>query len=260
MTNRTNPSPLPHLFVSVVLSAILLGLSLQYRFSPLTKPVNFLFTPLRQPFFTLHQQIAQTLDFLRQLPHLSRQVKDLKRQNTVLATQAQENLTLKVENQVLRKAVNSPSLSQHTLLPTKVIGLSRYAYLNQGSAASIQPGQAVVADNQALLGIILETTTLTSKVQLLTDHEANLAAITLSGTNGQVNFLDTHLQLTKVAQKDPLTSEEPIFAKPSELIPEHLLIGTLTQVNDTPTSVYKTALIQPAATIHDQQIVLVILR
>lgn len=258
MAIRQAPFPTTHLLLTTVLSTILLILSLQKRDSLIINPINYIFAPLRVPFSSLNSAFVKTHLFIKQIPHQGRLIKDLQRQNATLATSANKALEKELENEALKKLVNAKGLSPRPHLTAKVIGLSRFAYLNQGSNNGVKEGLPVIVDN-ILIGIIKSVSSSTSKVALLTDQDTNLTASTLSGSTGQLVFNNTTLKLDQVLQKESLTIQEPVFTKGSELVPNGLLIGTIKQINENEASVYKEAEIKEAASIHDQEIVFIIL-
>ncbi len=257
MTQR-NATPVGTFFLAAVLAGVIFGLQTQGRLYWLTAPINFFATPLRQPLISLNLYMSRSWSFFKNLPHQERLIKDLRRRGEELALKADRVADLEKENVLLREALKLPTPQPQTWLPVKVISLSRFAVIDHGSLSQIKVGQAVTT-GKVYLGQVDSVLQRTARVVLLADNQTKLAARTSSGTVGQVIYTGNMLQLEQVAQKDSLTIEESVFTKGTEQIPDGLLIGTIKQVDNNPATVYKTALIEPASSITDSQVVLVTL-
>lgn len=236
---------------------ILIGFDSQHRLNWLASSTNAIFTPLRYPFVNTKLTLVQDWDFLKDLPHQERLIKDLKRRLAELAISSDKLAQATAENEVLRQALKISASADRHLLPAKVISLSRFALINQGTAAGVEVGQAVVSQ-ETIFGVVSETQAQTAKIALLNDPSTKLDARTASGTTGQLSY-DGSLQFGHVLQKEDLKEEEPIFTKGTELIADGLLIGTIKKINQNQTNVYKSATVEPALTLLDSQTVLVIL-
>ncbi len=258
MPSRTDSFPFLHFITIFLLSLILIGLSSQSKLNFLSNPVNYIAAPLRLPLFQLRYKVNSNFSSIKQFSYQGRLIKDLKRQNANLLVVGQKVKALEAENLALRSTIKSPPTTSAPLLPVKIISLSRFAYINQGSKAGIKPGLPLVVDN-TLVGIVTNVTNYISQIRLITDKDTDLPAITSSAVTGQINYQNTTLHLTQVLQKDSLIPEEPIFTKGSELIPAGLLIGTIASIEPNKTNVYQSATITPTITILDQQTVFVIL-
>lgn len=259
MSTQKTTLPLIHIIPALLLSLILISLSHQNRTSWINKPINTIFTPLRFPFLLTHQFFDHQYQLVTSIPHQYRLIQDLKRQNAQLALDAGNNLDLQKENQTLRNLLSVPVTPDHQILPAKIISLSRFAIINQGSNTGINPGMPAVIDN-LLVGIVSSTSPTTSKIQLLTDPDFSLDVITLSQASGKLVFQNNSLMLTNILQKQTISPEEPIYTKGSDTIPSGLLIGTIKSINQNETSVYQSASVTPAITINDQDHILIILK
>jgi rod shape-determining protein MreC len=198
----------------------------------------------------LHQDLNQQFLFLRQIPYQERLINDLKRQNSVLSVTAQKTAELEKENESLRAVVKSPQIAQHQLLPVRLIGLNRFAFINQGSQSGLKVGQPLVV-NDVFLGLISDVASNTAKATLLNDPNLKLDVITSQGTSGTVKFSQNQFEITQILQKDPLFVDDRIFTKTSEMIPANLLLGTVTKIAENQSSVYQTATYQPSINIFE---------
>lgn len=247
---QTTKFPFIHFFLSLIFALLLIFLSSQKRLDFLSGMINFVATPIRLPFVVLQSKLNQQFLFLRQIPLQNRLIKDLKRQNATLAVITQKVSDLEKENQALRAQIQSPLSKNYRLLPVKIIGLNRYAIIDQGSKAGVSLNLPLVVDN-IFLGLVSDLTFNTAKITLLNDPDLNLNVVTNHSTNGTVLNHQNQFELTKVLQKDPLFVDDRLFTKESETIPENLLVGTLTKIVENQSSVYQTAIYQPAKNIFE---------
>jgi len=253
-----NSSPLTHFLLSALTAFILVGLSVQNKTAFISLPVNLLLTPVRQPFFFARSFVDAQAKFIHNLPHQQRVIDDLNRQNAQLSLLAQKTNELEKENASLKSLLAANITPHHQVVSVKVIGLSRFATINQGSNLGLSPSMPVVIDD-TIVGIISKVSPNTAQVQLLTDPDVSIQASTLNQASGTLIFDHNTLQLTQVPQKNTLHEEEPIFTTGSENIPSGLLIGKIKQINSSDTNVYQTATIEPAIKISQHQNLFVIL-
>lgn len=224
----------------------------------LTTPITALFIPLRLPFSEVNRLTSQQFSFLKDIPNQGRLIKDLQRQNAALSVQAQQTEQLKVENEALKKIIRSPIAVRHSLLPVKVIGIARFAYIDHGSNHGLKTGQPAISDD-TLIGIVDSVSANNARVMLLTDSNLTLSATTSLASTGTLTFTSNHLVIKEVLQKQPLQVDDRVFTAGTEQIPANLLIGTIQQIDSDPSAVYQTGIIKPALTLADHQTLFVIL-
>ncbi len=249
--------PLTHFILALITSAVIFGLQAQGRLDWLANSVNMVLRPWQTPFVALQRLLDGQLEFLRDLPHQERIIKDLKRRNAQLALTADKAAQLEKENQSLHQALRSPTPLPLSLIPAKVTSVGRYAVLNQGSLVGIKVGQTVISDN-VFLGQIKEVLPRAARVVLLTDPETSLTVRTASNTKGILRYQGNVLKLTEVLQKDPLIGEESLYTLGSETTPDGLLVGSIKKLDTNPSGVYKTATVEPAANVNEIEVMLVI--
>lgn len=249
---------LPHLLLSLLLSLIILGLSLQNKVHWASTPINHTLTPLRSPFYLARIYFDHQAEFLQNLPHQQRLIDDLKRQNDQLSLKANETQDLTKENEALKKLLSAKESPNHRAVSAKVTSLSRFATLNQGSNIGIISGLPVVSED-LLVGITASVSQNLSQVRLLSDPDTKIAATTLNGISGELIFENNSLRLTKVPQKELLEVDTPVFTSGSDGLPDGLLIGHLTQINNNESSAYQSANLKPAADITASEYVFVLL-
>jgi rod shape-determining protein MreC len=257
MSNR-GQIPIFQFVPPLILASLLLILSSQNQINWLTAPINWLLTPARVPLVSTRYWINQQVETVQQLPHQQRIIKDLKRQQNELALRADRVVDLEKENAALRSTLAVGPRVDAQLLPAKVVGLSRFAVINQGSSAGVKVGQAAVLDG-VFLGTVVEVRPQSARIRLLSDPDTSQLARTLSGDNGVLSQQNTTLVMSSIPQSADVKVEEPIFTRADNDIPDGLLIGMVKSIDPNPRSVYKSAVIEPAASIADSQILFIIL-
>lgn len=243
-------APHNHFLTAIALSAVLLFLHSQNKSSLLTRTLNLALAPMRGPFVSSNLWLKSQAEFFRNLPHQNRIIKDLKRRTNELALLSAKAVELERENANLRAVVNAPILKSHSLLPVKVLGMTRFAIVQGGEKDGIRKDQTVVSEG-LYAGVVVEVWQHSSRVRLLFDAETRLEARTMMGTSGIVIYQGGRLLFSQVIQKEPLKSEEPLFTKGNAGIPDGLLIGTVDKIDESPSSVYKSASVEPAQVVED---------
>lgn len=258
MSNQANDFPFTHFFIAGILSILLIFFSSAHKLSWITTSITSIFAPLRSPFVLINKSTNQQINLIRQIPNQSRLIKDLERRNAALSVTASQYELLKSENEALKKIIHSPIAVSHSLLPVRVIGIARYAYIDHGSKDGIQAGQPAVVDS-TLLGLVDSVSDSSARIKLLTDGSQTIPVTTSLGSTGSLSFAKDHLEISEVLQKQPLQVDDRVFTSGSELIPSNLLIGTVTAIKPNQSSVYQTAEIKPSANLSDRQILFIVL-
>lgn len=238
-------APYNHFLTAIALSAVLLLLHSKNKTTLLTQMVGLAFTPMQGPFVDANLWLKTQGEFLRNLPHQDRIIKDLKRRTSELALLSAKAAELERENISLRAVVSAPVLKSHSLLPVKVLGMTRFAIVQGGEKDGVRKDQTVVSDG-VYAGVVVEVWQHSSRIRLLFDSETRLEARTLSGTSGIVIYQGGRLLFSQVIQKEPLKAEEPLFTKGNANLPDGLLIGMVEKIDESPSSVYKSATVEPA--------------
>lgn len=209
----------------------------------------------------------------RELGGIVWNLKDLAVQNTILSQQvAQLSAELAeaqkagAENQTLREALGLTRRSRYALIAADVIsrdGAVPEAALtiNRGANHGVSVGDAVVAPEGVLVGMIIETTSNTSKLELITSSRISVNAVTstgritgvVKGEHGLGLLLDLIPQGESIAiGESVLTSDQ------SDLFPSRLLIGKIGEVRAAPSELFQRASLVPAVNLRNLGIVLVV--
>lgn len=119
------------------------------------------------------------LTLQHELVHAKQHWQDQKLQ---LEVQVQQLNALKIQNQELQALLKTTPVQQnqkYILARVEKInmgGLSRQIIIDRGSNDGIEPGQAVISD-QGIVGQVIQSNSLNSRVMLLTDSKAAIPAL-----------------------------------------------------------------------------------
>ena len=199
---------------------------------------------------TLHKENAVLKE---RVIYLEQQVLDL-------AAAAKENESLKAELGITNRpsadltvAANIISRSSNNVLGE--------ALIDQGSSASIEVGQAVMAKG-VLVGVIKEVFTNNSLVSLVNSPTTHIQALlTDSESLGIISGSPTGLKLTEIDQGIEIKEGEIVQSSGlGGTIPRGLLIGEVDRVISDASSSQQEALIRTSINFDQLQLVFVILR
>lgn len=158
------------------------------------------------------------------------------------------------ENGILRKQLefSKNSCLEGNCLKWKmadVIGrdpgsFGKQIFINIGSADGIQEGQAAVASGGLLIGKVAEVFDNLSKIILITDPKSSVNSITqASRANGVVKgSYATGVKLEMIDQSEDLAVGDLVITSGLEdRIPKGLIIGKVSQVEESANNVFKSA-------------------
>jgi rod shape-determining protein MreC len=247
------------LIIIFALSILLFGLDHQQVLNTPKDIILKVSSPLQYPFYFVRHKILDLLSEAKAIPIQQRRIKDLERRLSELSLKANKAEELQREIEVIKSNTKIKDTSGYSSVTAKVVSLTRFALINRGKTDGIKNGQAVII-GESLVGVIKSTLDHSSLVQLLKDQETQLDVITLGGTAGKLKYSDNSLTIEEILQKNPLNLEEPVLTKGSENMPDGLLVGYITKVEEKPSSVYKQAHLDQANDITDQSYVIVATR
>lgn len=170
-------------------------------------------------------------------------VTDLKNQISQFKS---ENDSLIRENSTLRNQLGADLPSALKFIPADVISLTRYMEINIGLSDGVKKGMSVV-DGSNLVGKIISVTGARAKVQLISDPDLIVPAISNRGTRGKISGnLGENAEFSEVLQKDPLFLDDILETSGEEGFRAKLLIGRIVFIDSDDVAVYKKARIKPA--------------
>lgn len=158
------------------------------------------------------------------------------------------------ENEILKKQIefSKNSCLEEDCIKWKIAGVigrdpgnfGKQIFINLGSADGILEGQAVVASGGLLAGKVAEVFSGFSKITLITDPKSSVNSITQTGrANGVVKgSYATGVRLEMINQAEDLTVGDLVITSGlEEKIPKGLVIGKVSQIEESANRVFKSA-------------------
>ena len=223
---------------SLFLSILLLALTKLNFTSPLSSILRRFVNPVLSPITYLRTQKNDLLDFLNQIPSLTRENTDLKSENNQLKLTAKK-LTDLIKDQETIKDLDSlwsgkaGSGFARQVQPVKLVSLGNLAAFTSLNFANIRPGQPVATGN-SLVGLVKSVEPPVIMVVPLDHPDTKLAVQLDEGTKGDLIYKNSQTLVTNLDSGASFNSKTAVFTLPSNLIPENLLIGQIDKIISNP--------------------------
>lgn len=169
---------------------------------------------------------------------------ELKSQIAVLKKVEEENKLLKEQAGVTQKEFIGKKLQIADITGFSPLGTQSRLILNKGKIDGVKPGDlGVLKDN--LIGRIIIVTEKTSTLQLLTDPEMKLPAVTVGGAKGLlVGQFGSEIKLTKVLQQEKIEENELVLTIADSGLPKNLVLGKISTVLKDDKEIFQEARIE----------------
>lgn len=183
-------------------------------------------SPIYTPIGFLRKIADSQLSFVKSLPILRQQNKDLISQNSKLLS----------ENERLKQSItDSKTLNSGTgfksVLPVRLTGsIGNNSVSSSLPIVNVKIGQPLVAGN-TLIGIVSDIKGSVINISPLeSDHLQAITVHTTSGQKGQYKYQNNTPQITDIPSLSPIVIGDYVFSEPSEQIPGNLVIGKLINI------------------------------
>lgn len=234
---------------AAILILLLTALFLPKNFS--VKIKSFFLNPLEYSLSSANRQSRNLIGFIS-YKELIRENKELKRQLGKLQAQIIQQEEILLEAGRLKELLGFKEKLDKEAVIAEVIGkdpqnLYGVLIINKGRADNITEG-SVVLDEHGLVGRVIESYDSLSRVMLLTDSSSRIAArVQRTRDEGVLEGIRSNLCRMKYLNLESkiLPGDKVITSGYSQIFPEGLLIGTVVEIMEDPTHLYKIALIEP---------------
>ncbi len=176
------------------------------------------------------------------------------------------------ENKKLRQLLNFSNSNQLQTILAQIIAKEslsdvndeeRDIILNKGEKDGLRPGLAVISEEGAIVGKIIETKRSTAKACLVTSRGCRLAA-TIQNQAQTIGLTEGDLGLTVkmnyIPQSETVSLDNIVITSGlGENIPQGLVIGKITVVNSESNEVWQSATIEPLVNFNNLTLVSVVL-
>jgi rod shape-determining protein MreC len=235
--------------------------------------LSSLIPPLRTPLLDIFKLPLNLLNFTRHEiagiifyhQHMSQNEK-LRRENDLLKQKLIALNEIYLENERLNKFLSLKQKSSYRVIAAKVIGRPTDSWfsviiIGKGTYHGIKRG-FVAINYLGLVGRVIETTFLTSKIMLINDPNLSVSAIVeRSRQEGLVSgTLGSYLMMKYLPKEaDVKISDVIVTSGLTYVYPKGLLIGTVVDINEEFSGLTRYCLIKPAVNLSSIEEVLIII-
>jgi rod shape-determining protein MreC len=240
------------LFRITVILLILFSIAL---WNPLTLGSFFrgtfhtLFLPIEKVFSSVSYVFRDARDFLVSVGDIKRENERLAEENIRLSGENAGLLSMRDENEVLRKSIGLETRERFDLLGAEIVAAGGEnergsLIINRGSVHGVRTGMAVIIGEGVFVGIVRETYPLSALVTLVTDSDSALGGITIVNESQGIVRGDRNLGIlfANVLQSALLSQGDRVVTSGvGGTVPPGLLIGTVSSVRDTGDRLFREA-------------------
>jgi len=253
---------IPHLklFLILILLSILIFFLDNARFLQLPKTaLSYITTPIQFGLYSSGQTISRQFYFIFAARFAAKENKALQEQ---LAQIISENAKLRrdlSETQSLLEQQKTLDPRVYNLVAARPIGLDRYLKIDKGFKDGVKESQAVVFKDN-FLGKVIKVTEKTSSVELLTDPDSKLSAFSIN-KNGKAKGIlagqfGSEILMDKILHEESIEKGDLVYSEGTEgFLPRGLILGSVVEVLEKETQIFKQAKIKPVFDIRDLELV-----
>jgi rod shape-determining protein MreC len=228
--------------------------------------VNFFASPVQRVLKTTSNKTGGFLNFISTIKELNKENEILKRENKMLAAEITALKELSWENKLLRKQLDLSPREDLKLVSAFVTGKGlpesgQYFTIDKGKNDGVEKNQAVIASSSILVGKIIETSSRTAKVLLITDQNSSVSSIIqetrVSGIVRGEHGLGLIMEM--IPRDEEINLEETVITSGLEgFFPKGLLIGKIKEVISSSSGIFQEAVIEPAINFQELEMVFVV--
>lgn len=242
----------PVIITIVVVLAVILINSLAFN-GKITDPLISLFS---RPLGYMWSNLGFLQAFSRDIAEwrvLSEENDRLKNENQFLTARLAIQEEIQLENSYLRNALELPPQTKKQLSEAGIFGIvfgpeGHRALLNKGESDGVKIGSIVITSQGEIVGSVEEVMPKTSRVRLVQDRSFEITASVVGRpTVGIIRGAgEGDLLLELVTQGDPIIEGDIITSSGADRYPGGLVLGTVSHVVESETSLFKEVRVEPA--------------
>lgn len=253
----------------VIVLLCLIVITISFRGSGFTEKVKArtldIFEPVQEKIFPLFNPVARFFTSIRDYIGLRQKYLELEEENAWLRSHYAEDISIKVENDALRRLMELDIRKDHDMFVVKVIGFYSNRWqseiiLNAGTSDGIQEGMGVVG-SKGLAGIIISAGNNSSRARLISDLQSSIGARILSsrklglieGSQEGMVFLRYISSGEEIYKGDIIVTSEY-----GQYLPPDILIGRVSSISDIAGNPYREIIIEPFEDFRDLEYLMVI--
>ncbi len=275
MQNETRGRPYSELgirlLILVLASVLVLAMYQSGQLDALRRALTQITSPIQLRLFLETNRVTRSFERVAQNRVLRTDLQQLRTLNQQLATEnalLQETLAenVRLRDQLGYATANPRFTFQGAHVTGQVLGHDPHSFLDYividaGRDQGIEVGMSVITP-AGLVGRIAETTATAARVRLITDVSSSVSGLLQnSRVNGQVvGTQDGRLAMRFLSANDPIAvGETLVTSRLGGTMPQGIVIGTVTDIEEQPGASTIQAIIEPAVDLLRMESVMVIL-
>ncbi len=249
--------------ILIILGLIIFFLAKTDLAKPFIGAFQVISVPVQTSFYQSTRGIGSFIETIAQIGSLRQENSDLSLQNSLLKAENDSLKMLKKENESLRAQLKTQTKDLKIIATARpigngAVGVKNVLLIDQGSANNIKNGDLVIIGN-ILIGQVIQVSPQLSSVQLLSDPDTKIPAITDTGAEGIIQGeFGVGIKLTDVVQEKVLVKGEFIKTSGRNSWPKGLVLGKIEKVNKVEKDFFQSADVVSTINLNDVSLVYVI--
>lgn len=263
ITKRVAPNSRVRVVIILVLAGLIIAIL--EKSGSLSVPKSFfasIFNPIQLSIYRTYQNISHVGGAFVSIGSLHQKNTDLELENATLKAENSRLKDLEAENAALREQLSAPKIGLTLSQVANVVGFGtggnrNNLLIDKGSSDKVKVGDFVVLKN-LYVGRIREVQPKSSRVQLITDPDTKIPAVTSAGALGVVvGQFGTESHLANVIQDDKLNQDDLVFTSGEAGFPKGLVIGRISEVRKVSKELFQDATLQSLLNLNEMRVVFV---
>ncbi|MEX0616994.1 MAG: rod shape-determining protein MreC [Candidatus Woykebacteria bacterium] len=219
-------------------------------FAPVKGPIQKITVPLQLGAYKFSNRLKEGFSTVADVKNLRSKNSNLSEENALLKAENEELRGLKEENEALRAQIGVTAFKKESLIPASTLGFSplatkRLLLIDKGRVHGVRSGMIVVVKN-ILIGRVFEASERVSSVELISDPDSSIAAVTNKKVRGVVKGqFGAEIELSEVVQGENLEKRDLVLTVGEGVIPAGLVMGEIESVIKVEKELFQKAKIAP---------------
>ncbi|HZZ99127.1 MAG TPA: rod shape-determining protein MreC [Candidatus Paceibacterota bacterium] len=212
----------------------------------------------RASWYDLVGQLHETAGYIGQWNTIVTENELLRKQLQQQQVTKAQIASLKAQNDLLDSSLGLSNKLDEKTIPAGIYSLSLEpdgytALLNKGSSQGVAVGDTVISATGVLVGQIESTFPNSSRIHLISDPSFTVTVkVSGSSTSGIARgALSAGMNLELITQDDTITEGNELVSTGDDQIPAGLVVGTVSNVSNDSTQIFKKVSVKPAADFDD---------
>lgn len=248
-------------YFGVILIGLLLFLILKTGIlNPVVGVLQVFSVPIQTSFEQSTKGITNILKTVSEIGSLRGQDSDLRRENALLKS---ENVILKElekENVSLREQLGTSESKLKIIVAAHpigngAVGVKNVLLIDKGTNDKVKIHDIVIV-GKIMIGQIISVSPKVSSVQLLTDPDTKIPAVTIGGAEGIIQGeFGAGTKLTDVVQEKILNIGELVITSGRNNLPRGLVLGKIAKINKVEKEFFQTGEVVQTINLNDVSLV-----